>query len=105
MDLGVLIHFLKKVFDHIVVGTTIYVGDKLEVYGGYNFLRRKELNIGNAANGLNGFSMGVGALFGKLSVRYARAYYQSNAAYDQLGLNLQLNKYFGLKRFGEKIGW
>jgi len=97
--------FIGKLFDHLVLGTTIYVGDRVEVYGGYNFLRRRELNIGNAANGLNGFSMGLGALFGKLSIRYARAYYQSSRAYDQLGLNLQLNKYFGLGRFGEKLGW
>lgn len=98
-------NFLSKLFDHLVIGTTVFVGDRIEVYGGYNFLRRRELTIENAANGLNGFSMGVGALFGKLSVRYARAYYQSNRAYDQLGLNLQLNKYFGLGKFGERIRW
>jgi len=77
----------------------------VEVYGGYNLLRPRELKVGNAVNGLDGFSMGVGALFGKLSIRYARAYYQSNRAYDQLGLNLQLNKYFGLGKFGGNIGW
>ncbi|HPG12149.1 MAG TPA: type IX secretion system protein PorQ [Chitinophagaceae bacterium] len=95
----------EKIFRHLVFGTKIHIGDYVEVLAGYNFLRRKELNIGNAGNGLNGFSLGVGALFGKLQVRYARAYYQNNTAYNQLGLNMQLNKYFGLGKFGEKIGW
>ena len=89
----------------MIIGTTIYVGDRLEIQAGYNFLRRKELNIGALSNGLNGFSIGAGALFGKLQVRYARAYYQSNTAYNQFGLNMQLNQYFGLGNFGKKIGW
>ena len=28
-----------------------------------------------------------------------------NTAYNQVGFNLQLNKYFGLGKFGERIGW
>jgi hypothetical protein len=94
-----------KLFRHIVLATTIYVGDRIEVMAGYNFLRRKELSIGDAANGLNGFSLGAGVLLGKLQIRYARAYYQNNTAFNQLGLNMKLNEYFGLGRFGEKIGW
>ncbi len=94
-----------KLLDHVVLATTVYMGDRVELVAGYNFLRRKELNIGNAANGLNGFSLGVGVLLGKLQIRYARAYYQSNTAFDQLGLNLKLNDYFGLGKWGEKIGW
>ena len=61
--------------------------------------------VGTEGNGLNGFSIGAGILFGKLQVRYARAYYQGNTAYNQFGLNLKLNEYFGLGKFGEKIGW
>jgi hypothetical protein len=95
----------NKLLNHLVLATTIYAGDRVEVMAGYNFLRRKELSIYNTANGLNGFSMGVGVLLGKLHVRYARAYYQSNTAFNQLGLNMKLNNYFGLGKFGEKIGW
>jgi hypothetical protein len=94
-----------KLLNHVVLATTIYPGNYVEVMAGYNFLRRKELNIGNATNGLNGFSMGVGVLLGKLQIRYARAYYQSNTAFNQLGLNMKLNDYFGLGKFGERIGW
>jgi len=94
-----------KIFRHLVLAAHISIGEYIELQTGYNFLRRKELNIGNAGNGLNGFSIGMGALFGKLQIRYARAYYQSNTAYNQFGINMQLNKYFGLGKFGEHIGW
>ena len=94
-----------KLLNHLVLATTIYAGNHVDLIAGYNFLRRKELNIGKAANGLNGFSLGVGVLLGKLQIRYARAYYQSNTAFNQLGLNMKLNDYFGLGKFGEKIGW
>lgn len=94
-----------KLLNHLILSTTIYIGDRVEVQGGYNFLRRKELNIGNAENGLNGFSMGAGVKLGKLSIRYARSYYQHNSAFNQLGLNMKLNEYFGLGKFGERIGW
>lgn len=96
---------LDKLINHLIIGATTYVGDRLELQAGYNFLRRKELNIGGISNGLNGFSIGAGVLFGKLQVRYARAYYQSNTAYNQFGLNMQLNQYFGLGNFGKRIGW
>jgi hypothetical protein len=95
----------NKLFSHFVFASTIYAGDRIEVTAAYNYLRRQELNIGPTGNGLNGFSMGVGVILDKLQVRYARAYYQNNTAYNQLGLNLTLNKYFGLGKFGERIGW
>ena len=97
--------FPDKLFRHFVFATTIHAGDKIEGIIAYNHLRRKELNIGAAGNGLNGFSLGLGVLLEKLQLRYARAYFQNNTAYNQVGLNMQLNKYFGLGRFGERINW
>jgi hypothetical protein len=94
-----------KLFRHIVFATQFYLGDKVEVTAAYNHLRRQDLNIPGTTNGLNGFSLGIGALFQKLQIRYARAYYQNNTAYNQLGINLQLNEYMGLGKFGKKIGW
>ena len=84
----------KKVFLHLVFATQLYIGDKIEITAAYNHLRRTELNIAGAANGLNGFSLGVGALFSKIQLRYARAYYQSTRAYNQLGINLRMNEFF-----------
>jgi hypothetical protein len=95
----------NKLFRHFIFATTIYAGDKIEVTAGYNYLRRQELNIDNSGNGLNGFSIGAGVILDKLQIRYARAYYQNSTAYNQLGLNLTLNKYFGLGEFGKRIGW
>ena len=96
---------LGKVIDHLVLGATIYIGDRVEFNAGYNFLRRRELNIGREGNGLNGMSLGAGVMLGKIHIHYARAHYQGNTAYNQFGLNLKLNEYFGLGKFGEKIGW
>lgn len=94
-----------KLFRHFVLAADIYLGDRVEMSLGYNYLRRKELNIGNTGNGLTGFSMGVSLLLNKLQVRYARSQYQNNTAYNQFGLNISLNQYFGLGKWGQKIGW
>ena len=94
-----------KLFRHFVFSTTIYTGYKIELTAGYNYLRRKELSIGNAGNGLTGFSVGVGVILTKLQIRYARAHYQNNTGYNQFGLNLKLNEYFGLGKLGQKINW
>lgn len=94
-----------KLFRHFVLATTLYLGDKVEIAAGYNYLKRKELNIGNAGNGLTGFSLGASLLLNKLNVRYARSHYQNNTGYNQFGLTMTLNQYFGLGKFGERIGW
>lgn len=94
-----------NIFRHVVLAGNIYLGDHVELAMGYNYLRRKELNIGTAGNGLTGFSMGVSLLLNKLQVRYARSQYQNSTAYNQFGLNLTLNRYFGLGKWGQKIGW
>ncbi len=89
-----------KLFDHLILGTTIHVHEKVELQAGYNFLRRRELNIGNSSNGLNGFSLGAGVFLGKFNLRYARSYYQAASAYNQIGFNLPLNQYFGQGKSG-----
>lgn len=94
-----------KLFRHFVLATTVYLGDKVEIAAAYNYLKRKELNIGAGGNGLNGFSLGVSLVLDKLQVRYARSHYQNNTAYNQFGLNMTLNKYFGLGEWGRRINW
>jgi hypothetical protein len=96
---------LEKLFQHIVFSTQIMIGKYLEVNAGYNFLRRSELRLYNVANGLVGFSLGAGAMFPKLQIRYARTFLQNTTGYNQLGINLPLNKYFGLGKWGEEKGW
>jgi len=94
-----------KLLNHFILASTIYLGDRVEAIVGYNFLRRNDLSMGNSGNGLTGFSLGAGVKLGKLQIRYARAYYQNSGANNQLGLNIKLNEYFGLGKFGERIGW
>ncbi len=94
-----------KLFQHFVFSTQLLIGERVEVTVGYNFLRRSELRITNVPNGLTGFSLGIGAILPKLQLRYARSYFQNSTAYNQLGINLPLNKYFSLGKWGEKVGW
>ena len=96
---------LDKLFQHFVFSTQIMMGKYIELNAGYNFLRRRELRIYNVPSGLVGFSLGAGVIFPKLQIRYARTYLQNTTGYNQLGVNLPLNKYFGLGKWGEKIGW
>jgi hypothetical protein len=80
-----------KLFRHFIFAVQAYPEDRVEITLAYNYLLRKELNIGNAGNGFTGFSFGVGVLFRKWQIRYAKSYYQNNTGYNQFGLNIQLN--------------
>jgi hypothetical protein len=77
----------------MVFSTQLFISDKVEISAGYNYLRRKELNTGNAGNGLNGFSLGLGILIKKLQLRYARTYYQNNQTNNQLGISFSFNSF------------
>ena len=84
--------FADKIFRHCIFAAQYYIGNKIELTVGYNYLRRSELKISNGGNGWNGYSFGIAALFSKLQLRYARAYYQNNTAYNQLGINFNLKR-------------
>ncbi|MFL5771608.1 MAG: hypothetical protein ACJ75F_00530, partial [Flavisolibacter sp.] len=88
-------HFISKLLNHLVVAAHIYAGSYLEATIGYNHLRRSELNMGASGNGLNGFSMGLRVKFQKLQVMYARSSYQRNISYNQFGMTLMMNQFFG----------
>ncbi|HEY4205653.1 MAG TPA: type IX secretion system protein PorQ [Puia sp.] len=82
---------VDKIFRHFIFAAQVFPEDRLEITVAYNYLRRKELNIGEAGNGFTGFSFGLGALFKKLEIRYAHGFYTNTAGYNQFGLNLRLN--------------
>ena len=88
--------FFQKLFNHFVFASHIYIGNHLEATLGYNQLRRSELNIQSASNGLNGFSMGLRVRFSKIQVLYSLSSYQKNVTYNHLGINFQMNRLFGL---------
>lgn len=85
-----------NIFRHFVFSVQAYIGKYIEATLGYNYLRRQELKLTTAANGLNGFSLGLGLIMPKLQIRYARSYYQNTSAYNQIGINVGLQQYFGL---------
>lgn len=82
---------VDKLFRHIILAAQVFPEDRVEVTVAYNYLRRKELNIGQAGNGFTGFSFGLGVLLKKLQVRYARGFYTNTTGYNQFGLDLRLN--------------
>lgn len=81
-----------QVFQHFVIGAQGYIGSHVEIGMGYNHLRRKELMIPSTANGLTGFSMGLGILLTRFQIRYARSIYSSNKGYHQIGLSVSLQQ-------------
>lgn len=85
--------FADRALRHVVFATQFFISDKIEISAGYNYLRRKELNIGNAGNGLNGFSFGAGVIVKKIQIRYARSYYQANQANNQLGISISFKSF------------
>ena len=97
-------HLHQFSISDLVVAGTVYIGDKLEFNAGYNFSKRESLKVGNA-DGLAGFSFAAGLILEKLQVRYAKSWYQNTTGGNQLGINMTLNKYFGLGKFGQRIGW
>lgn len=79
---------------HFVVAVQFFPGKYLEFTTAYNFLKRKELSLANAPNGLVGFSMGAGVFIKRLQFRYSRSFYQQGQAYHHIGFNLFLEDYF-----------
>lgn len=79
-------NLLHKTLSHIVVASQFFVGDKLEIAAGYNFLRGQDLSAYNVSNSLNGFTMGVGVKLKKLHFSYASGFYQRNL-FHQISLN------------------
>ena len=71
----------------MVVATQIFVSHEIELTAAYNFIRRYDLNVYNTANGLNGFTLGIGLYLKKIHVRYATGFYQQNM-FHQIGLNI-----------------
>lgn len=96
---------LDKLFRHFVLATTVFLGDRVTLTAGYNHLRRQELSLGRGGNGLTGFSLGAAVVLDKMQIRFSRSQYMNRLSLNQFGLNLPLNKYFGLGKWGDRVGW
>ncbi|MBL7720033.1 MAG: type IX secretion system protein PorQ [Flavipsychrobacter sp.] len=97
-------YFADKLFRHFIFGTELTIAKRLTLTVAYNHLRRGELAMAEK-KGAAGFSFGAGIDLNKFQVHYARSYYHIAGAYNEFGLNMSLNKLFGIGEFGEKINW
>lgn len=95
---------IDKLFRHINFGAELILGKRLTLTAAYNHLRRSELGVQDVKK-TAGFSFGAGVNLNKLYVRYARSYYASAGAYNEIGLSFQLNKFFGIGKKTEDWGW
>jgi hypothetical protein len=68
-----------------------FVGDRIDLGLGYSFLRRGELSIPGAANGMAGFSLGAGVSLRRLMFRYARSIHRPGAAFSQFSVTVDLS--------------
>ncbi len=70
---------LQNVFNHLLVGTQLYIGQNFELDLGYHFARRFELNIQNQPNSLNGLSAGFAFPYKRIQFQYGTGFFQKNS--------------------------
>jgi hypothetical protein len=97
-------YFGNKLLRHFIFGAELTLGKRITFGIAYNYLRRSEMLIKDKP-ALAGFSFGLNINLNKFQVHYARSYYSIAGAYNELGLNMQLNKLFSIGKFGNKVGW
>lgn len=97
-------YFADKLFRHFTFGAEFLLGKRILVSASYNHMRRKELAIQDKP-ALSGFAFGIGLHLNKFRIQYARSHYHVAGAYNEIGLNISLNKLFGIGKAGDKIHW
>jgi len=69
---------LQNVFNHLVLGSQLYIGQNFEIDLGYHFARRFELNLPNQPNSLNGMSAGFSFPYKRVQFQYGTGFFQRN---------------------------
>lgn len=88
-------YFADKLFRHFIFDAELTLGKRLAITVGYNHLRRGELKLADKP-ALAGFSFGASLYLNKFQIHYARSYYHVSGAYNEFGLNFQMNKLINL---------
>ena len=70
---------LQNVFNHLVLGSQLYIGQNFELDLGYHFARRFELNLPNQPNSLNGMSAGFSFPYKRVQFQYGTGFFQRNS--------------------------
>lgn len=97
-------YFTDKLFRHFIFAAELTFAKRVTATVAYNHLRRSELVL-KERTATAGFSFGLGLNLNKFQVHYARSYYHVAGAYNELGLNMFLNKLTGIGKLGDKIHW
>jgi len=82
--------FVGQFFNHLIFSTRIEIHPRIQLYGGYNFLRRRELSWAGGSNGMTGFSLGLRAELDRFQLHYGRAYYQPGQSMNQISVELSI---------------
>lgn len=86
--------FSDNLFRHFIFGAEITLAKRVALTVSYNHMRRKEMALDDK-KGSAGFSFGGSIYLNKFQIHYARSYYSIAGAYNEFGLNVQLNKFIG----------
>jgi hypothetical protein len=76
----------KQLLSHLVLGTQVFVGEKITLSGGFNLLRRNELAVWNVASGMAGFSYGIALRHKKLDFQFARSHNLRSLSQQQIAV-------------------
>ena len=82
---------LQNLFNHLTLASEFYIGDQVDINLGYSFNRRYDLNVQNQANGLNGFSTGMGLRMERTHLQYGTSFFQRNT-YHHFSITYLLKK-------------
>jgi hypothetical protein len=82
----------EKILRHVTLSVQGFVGERIDLALGYSFMRRAELSIPGAANGMAGFSVGAGVSLRRLKFRYARSVHRPGAAFSQFSVTADLSR-------------
>jgi len=69
---------LQNLFNHLILGSQLYIGQSVEFNLGYHFARRFGLNLPNQPNSLNGLSVGFGFPYKRIQFQYGTGFFQKN---------------------------
>lgn len=97
-------YFSDKLFRHFIFGGELTLGGKLVLTASYNNLRRRELAI-KSKPGPAGFAFGVGVNLKKFQIHYARSYYHIAGPYNEIGINVLMNKLVHMGKADERMKW
>lgn len=86
--------FSDNLFRHFIFGAELTIAKRLAATVAYNHMRRKEMALDDK-KGSAGFSFGASLYLNKFQIHYARSFYSIAGAYNEFGLNIELNKFIG----------